>query len=77
MANPKKGNSLFWGVVLILFGVLILLHQFNVHIWHAIWQLWRFWPVILIIWGANKLWLGLKEKNAQESSPAADKTHEI
>lgn len=74
MANPKKGNSLVWGVILIIFGVLFLLDQFHIDVWDAVW---RFWPVILIIWGANKLWLGLKEKNAQDQAPAPDKTHEV
>ncbi len=74
MANPKKSNSLVWGVILIVFGVLFLLDQFDVDVWDAVW---RFWPVILIIWGANKLWLGLKEKNAQVQTAASDKTHEI
>lgn len=75
MANPKKSNSLVWGVILIVFGVLFLLDQFDVDVWDAVW---RFWPVILIIWGANKLLLGLKEKSARDQAPSApDKTHEI
>lgn len=75
MANPKKGNSLVWGVILIIFGVLFLLDQFHIDVWDAVW---RFWPVILIIWGANKLMLGLKEKSAQDQAPSSpDKTHEI
>jgi len=74
MANPKKNNSLIWGIILIAFGVLFLLDQFDVDVWDAVW---RFWPVILIIWGANKLWLGLKEKNAQAQKPGPDQTHEV
>jgi len=74
MANPKKNNSLIWGIILIAFGVLFLLDQFDVDVWDAVW---RFWPVILIIWGANKLWLGLKEKNAQAQKPGPDETHEV
>lgn len=76
MANPKKNNSLVWGIILIAFGVLFLLDQFDVDLWDTVW---RFWPVILIIWGANKLWLGLKDKKAEDQAPASpsDKTHEI
>lgn len=74
MADKKKGNSLVWGVILIIFGFIFLLDQFNVDIWDAVW---RFWPVILIIWGANKLWLGLKEKNERAEMPGPDKGHEI
>lgn len=72
MARQRKSNSLVWGIILIVFGVLFLLDQFNLDIWNAVW---RFWPVVLIVWGANKLWLGLKERNAE--APAPDKGHEI
>lgn len=74
MADKKKGNSLVWGIILIVFGVLFLLDQFNIDIWDSVW---RFWPVILIIWGANKLWLGLKERNERSETPGPDKGHEI
>ena len=74
MANPKKNNSLIWGIILIAFGVLFLLDQFDVDVWDAVW---RFWPVILIIWGANKLWLGLKERGERTEAPGPDKGHEI
>jgi hypothetical protein len=74
MANRKKSGSLVWGIILIVVGVLFLLDQLDIDVWDAVW---RFWPVILIIWGANKLWLGLKEKNAEVHTPSPDKTHEI
>lgn len=74
MADPRKGNSLVWGIILIAVGVLFLLQQFDIDIFD---QVWRFWPVILIIWGANKLWLGLKERNERAEAPAPDKTHEV
>lgn len=74
MADPKKGNSLVWGVILIVLGFLFLLDQLNVDIWDAVW---RFWPVVLIVWGANKLWLGLKERNERSEAPGPDKGHEI
>jgi len=74
MADKRKGNTLVWGVILIVFGFLFLLDQFNVDIWDSVW---RFWPVILIIWGANKLWLGLKERNERSETPGPDKGHEI
>ncbi len=72
MARQRKSGSLVWGIILIAFGVLFLLDQFNIDIWDAVW---RFWPVILIIWGADKLYRGLKERNSE--APAPDKTHEI
>ena len=74
MANAKKGNSLVWGIVLIIVGSIILLEQLNIDVFD---QVWRFWPVILIIWGANKLWLGLKERGERTEGPGPDKGHEI
>jgi hypothetical protein len=70
MAKQRKSGSLVWGVILIAFGVLFLLDQFNIDVWDAVW---RFWPVVLIVWGADKLYRGLKERNAG----APDKTHEV
>ena len=74
MADQKKGNSLVWGIILIIIGGVILLEQLDVDVFD---QVWRFWPVILIIWGANKLWLGLKERNERSETPGPDKGHEI
>jgi hypothetical protein len=74
MADPKKGNSFVWGIILIVVGAVILFEQLGVDVFD---QVWRFWPVILIIWGANKLWLGLKERNEGSRTPGPDKGHEI
>jgi hypothetical protein len=74
MTEQKKGNSLVWGIILIIIGCVILLEQLDIDVFDHVW---RFWPVILIIWGANKLWLGLKERNARSETPAPDKGHEI
>ncbi len=74
MAKQKKGDSLIWGIILIVVGAIFLLQQFDVDIFE---QVWRFWPLILIIWGANKLWLGLKERNERSEAPGPDKGHEI
>lgn len=74
MANKRTGNTLVGGVILIVLGFLFLLDQFNVDIWDAVW---RFWPVVLIVWGANKLWLGLKERNERSEAPGPDKGHEV
>ena len=74
MARQKRGDSLIWGIILIVVGGIFLLQQFNVDVFD---QVWRFWPVILIVWGANKLYLGLKEKSERSETPARDKDHEI
>jgi hypothetical protein len=73
MARQRKSNSLVWGIILVLFGFIFLLDQFHIDVWDAVW---RFWPVVLIIWGANKLYLGLKERNAGQT-PGPDKGHEV
>jgi hypothetical protein len=73
MASKTRSDSLVWGIILIVVGVLFLLQQLDVDIFD---QVWRFWPVILIVWGANKLWLGLKERNERQT-PGPDKGHEI
>ena len=74
MARQKHRDSLIWGIILIVLGGIFLLEQFDVDVWD---QVWRFWPVILIVWGANKLYLGLKERSERSETPAPDKTHEI
>ena len=72
MARQRKSGSLVWGVILIIVGAVVLFEQLDIHVWDT---LWRFWPVILIIWGADKLYRGLKERNAEAPSP--DKSHEV
>ncbi|MFO7732970.1 MAG: DUF5668 domain-containing protein [Candidatus Aminicenantes bacterium] len=71
MAKQKQRDSLVWGIILIVLGAIFLLEQFDVEVWHTAW---RFWPVILIVWGVNKLLLGLKERNerAKPQAPPQD-----
>ena len=73
MAKQKRSDSLIWGIILIVVGAIFLLQQLHVDIFD---QVWRLWPVILIVWGANKLYLGLKERN-EHPTPGPDKGHEI
>jgi hypothetical protein len=47
----SKGGKIFWGVVLVLLGVLILLRNFG----YLEYEIVRFWPVLLILWGIKKL----------------------
>ena len=43
-------HKIFWGITLLLLGLIMLLKQVGlIHI--HIWDLLHFWPVILIIWG--------------------------
>jgi hypothetical protein len=72
MANGKHRDSLVWGLILVALGILFLLDSLNVNI--DVWRtLANFWPVILIVWGAWKLFLGLKEAGEARQPGAPDK----
>jgi hypothetical protein len=60
MARHKRKDPLIWGILLITLGVLFLL---KINIWYV---LAHFWPVILILWGAHKLYYGLMERREEE-----------
>jgi Putative adhesin/Domain of unknown function (DUF5668) len=51
--GPQR-SSIFSGLLLIVLGVLFLLARFHpdLRIWHLFW---RFWPVLIILWGFAKL----------------------
>jgi hypothetical protein len=47
-----KYRNIFWGVILILVGILFTLENLNV-IYFNVSELWRLWPVVLILWGIS------------------------
>lgn len=47
-------KKIFWGVVLIAIGILIMLKNLNL-IWFSWHSLWALWPVLLILWGISVL----------------------
>ncbi len=47
-------RNIFWGVILILIGVLFTLENLNL-IYFDFRELWRLWPVVLILWGVSIL----------------------
>jgi hypothetical protein len=50
---PKKRHTSIWGIILLFLGVVFLLQNFNI-IPSGLWVIaWRFWPLILIIFGIN------------------------
>jgi uncharacterized membrane protein HdeD (DUF308 family) len=65
MAKHKRKDPLVWGIILIVIGLLFLLPT-TIDIW---WTLARFWPVILIVWGAFKLYYGLKDREQETKMP--------
>ena len=64
----RQRSSIFSGLLLILLGVLFLLARFHpdLRIWHLFW---RFWPVLIILWGIAKLVDHLTAQRAGESQP--------
>lgn len=70
MTRSKRKDPLVWGIILIIVGALFLL-QNTIDIW---WTIARLWPVLLIAWGALKLYNGLKEREQETSAP--DKTQD-
>lgn len=66
MAKQKRKDPLIWGILLITLGVLFLL---KIDIWYV---LAHFWPAILIIWGAHKLYYGLMERREEEKGQSED-----
>lgn len=61
----KQRSALAWGIILIVIGLIFILDNFNIDVWDS---LARLWPLALIVWGAWKLYFGLKER--KEATPA-------
>lgn len=74
MANGKRSDTLIWGLVLVVLGLLFLLDNLDVRfdVWHHLANL---WPLILIFWGGWKLFFGVKEARepADAETPAKGK----
>ncbi len=47
----KRKDPLVWGLILIVIGIIFVLENMGLDAFDLAW---RFWPVILIIWGASK-----------------------
>ncbi|MEE9389652.1 MAG: DUF5668 domain-containing protein [Candidatus Aminicenantaceae bacterium] len=63
MAKRKSKDPLAWGIILIVIGLIFLLNNIDINVWGTIARL---WPLILIVWGAWKLYFGIKEKQEEE-----------
>lgn len=59
MANTKR-ESLFWGLIILVLGMLFLLRNFGleINVWHL---LGKYWPLILIYIGLKNVYLYLKK----------------
>ncbi|MBU2555083.1 MAG: hypothetical protein KKF98_11545 [Bacteroidetes bacterium] len=49
-----KFRNIFWGIILIAFGILFTLENLN-FIDFDWYNLWRLWPVVIILWGVSIL----------------------
>jgi len=63
MALYKRKEPLAWGIILIVIGLIFLLANIELNVWDFIARL---WPLILVAWGAWKLYFGIQE--AQEKT---------
>lgn len=49
-----KTSNVFWGVLLVVLGGIFLLDNFNI-VCLNLGELWKFWPLILVLWGISAL----------------------
>ena len=72
MSPRRRKDALVWGIILILIGAAFLVENFvAIDAWEYLWKL---WPLVLVIWGAQKLIEGLRRKKADEpGDPSAPK----
>lgn len=66
MAKYKRKDPLVWGIILLVIGFLFLLHNIDVNVADSIARL---WPLILIVWGAWKLYFGIRERSEESGRP--------
>lgn len=67
MSKAHHSDAFIWGLILITIGVIFLLNNLEINVWRIVAN---FWPLILIVWGARKLYFGLKERK-QNQWPAS------
>lgn len=69
MTRQARRDTLVWGFILIIIGVIFLLDTLDIEVWDSVA---RFWPLILIFWGGWKIYFGIKDKNEAEKAGKAD-----
>jgi hypothetical protein len=57
MTSTKK-ESLFWGLIILVLGMLFLLKNFGleINVWHLVG---KYWPLVLIYIGVKNIYLFL------------------
>lgn len=52
--EPRQAN-VFSALLLVSLGIILLLNNFGVLPW-SLWEtLWKFWPILLIVWGVETI----------------------
>lgn len=61
--SKRKPEPLFWGLILLVIGILFLLDNFvvDIDIWDIIGD---FWPMILIAIGLKNIWVHYQGKQS-------------
>lgn len=72
--SRQHRQNLIWGLILIVLGAIFLLENIGYDAWRAVFKL---WPLILIFWGATKLYYGLKARNLASRPEARSSEVEI
>jgi DUF4097 and DUF4098 domain-containing protein YvlB len=68
MANPRRSSSLFPGLLLLFVGLLLLLHNYRGL--DVVIVIGHWWPLILIFWGAVKLYERMAASRAGDPGAA-------
>jgi hypothetical protein len=68
MAVRNRSESLTWGLVILMLGVLLQIHYLNPEL-DILENLWKFWPVLIIIMGVNKLIRYFSAKGTEGPEP--------
>lgn len=73
-----RRSSLFWGAILVILGILVLLDNLGVLVGVSIWNV--FWPLLLIFLGLSFLWrsvFGRRVSEAEQVSIPVDGIQQI
>ncbi len=69
MTRHRTKAPLLWGLILIVLGILFLAENyFHIEILDHIWKL---WPLILVLWGLQKLVYGLHRERGEDPGAEA------
>jgi Domain of unknown function (DUF5668) len=68
MAARTRHESLTWGMLILILGVLLQIHYLRPEL-HILRNLWKFWPVLLIVAGLNRLFRYFSLRGAAGGEP--------